>query len=134
MNNYTNIKGSPPRIAAVADHAGYAAQVVYPEIFYQVQPFVMMACDQAVLRGSPLNQAMVDQITDTIYADVCELHPELAEYAQIYDMKTNEQYVTVQFGPGRRHYNNRFRRRGLLRDLIDILFLRELFGRYGLWF
>ena len=107
-------------------------QAVYPEVFYKVQPFIVMACDQMEAMGGMPTQSMIDQMTDRIYEDVCQMYPEMAEYAQSTALQENDQLLSVQYG---RRYNrrsqSRFRRRGLFRDLIDILFLYELLGRRG---
>ena len=110
-------------------------QAVYPEIFYKIQPFIVMACDQMdAMEGMP-TQSMVDQMTDCIYEDFCQMYPEMLEYAQCSDLQETNQMLSVQYGRGfRRRGRGRFRRRGLLRDLIDILFLSSLFGRRGLFF
>ncbi len=128
MTNYTKTRIMPAINPADNGNQQIAS---YPEIFYKVQPFVLLACDQLNLRGGPLTQAQADQITEEIYNNVCQMHPDLADYAQLYEMRTNDRFATMQIGP--RHRPG-FRRRGMLRDLIDILFLREIFGRIGGWF
>lgn len=116
-------------IALMQDTSDY--KVVYPEVYYILQPYIMMACDQinAVDTQMP-TQAMLDQITNGIYDDILITHPDLLEYDQNYEEYTpNNQTVAVNFGGGRRSYDRRYRRRGFLRDLIDILFLQEFFSR-----
>lgn len=105
-------------------------QNIYPDVYYKVQPFVMMACDEmdALNLGVPTYDT-VREVSDQIYDDVVRIHPELTEQidyqempyeaAAAYDMP--EPYVATQ----------QWRRGGgsFFRDLIDILLLNELFRR-----
>jgi len=101
---------------------------IYPDVYYKVQPFVMMACDEmdSDHYGMPTRE-MVRQISDQIYDDVCRVHPDLAqrdhyrgmsfEAASAYDM--SDQYVeSQQFFSG-----------GFFNDLIDVMLLNEIFRR-----
>jgi hypothetical protein len=92
----------------------------------------MMMCDQMDNFGAAMpTQDMVEQMTDNIYDDVCRMYPDIAEYARSNErMDTPEAVETARFGfgfPGA--FNFRFRRRGLLRDLIDILLISEFARR-----
>jgi hypothetical protein len=125
--------------AAVQMMPGFAApRTVYPEIFYKLQPYIMVVCDQMDTYGTMMpTQEMVEQMTDSIYDDVGQMYPEVADYVRSYEENAKEnvpegagrdpmRYETIPviapfFGP--------FRRRGLFRDLIDILILSELFRR-----
>lgn len=104
-----------------------APQVVYPEVYYKLQPYIMLVCDQMDTYGDMMpTRDMAEQITDQIYDDCCRMYPELENYiGQDGNMKTGGNPVEVFNGFG----NPRFRRRGLGRDLIDILLLTELFRR-----
>jgi hypothetical protein len=106
-------------------------QNVYPDVYYKVQPFVMMACDEmdALNLGVPTYDT-VREVSDQIYGDVIRIHPDLAEQgsdsmemfheaAAAYDMP--EPYVTPQRWRGGGG--------GIFRDLIDILLLNEIFRR-----
>jgi hypothetical protein len=114
-------------------------QMVYPEIFYKLQPYIMIVCDQMDTFGSMMpTQEMVEQMTDNIYDDVCRMYPDIAEYARDYDKKAKDDPPDPPLGFGggfemfgREHDRPRFgfRRRGVFRDLIDILLLSELFRR-----
>lgn len=108
-----------------------AYQMAFPEIYYKLQPYVMMACDQMDLKDSTMiNQDMLDSISDSIYDDIRKRDPTLAEYVHNQESAADSNPViqTATFGdPGM--FGWRFRRRGLFRDLIDILLLSELFGR-----
>jgi len=106
-------------------------KVVYPEVYYKLQPYIMLACDQVDIYGSQMpTQAIIDQITNGIYEDVCLMHPDLVEYDPGYtENQRKNQTVPVNYGSDNRRYDRRYRRRGFLRDLIDILFLQEFFSR-----
>lgn len=105
------------------------ARVMYPEIYYKIQPHIMLACDQmdAMSNAMP-TQEMVDSMADNIYSDVRQMYPDLSEYADNKAANPNEvrETVTRPFYGG---YGRPFRRRGALRDIVEILLLSELFGR-----
>lgn len=103
----------------------------YPEVYYKLQPFVFAMCDQMGGYMMP-TQDMVDQMSDDIYMDVTTMYPDMAEYAREYEVGASVE--TSQFGRDfDRGNRGRFRRRGVFRDVIDILLLNELFRR-GRWF
>lgn len=109
-----------------------AYQMVFPEIYYKLQPYIVMVCDQIDPFGTTMpTQDMLDRISDSIYDDMCKRYPDLAEYARSQEDKANLDPIiqTVRYGYDPDMYGWRFRRRGLFRDLIDILLLSELFGR-----
>jgi hypothetical protein len=97
-------------------------RMVYPEIYYKIQPYVVMMCDEMDAYGTGMpSQEMLDQMTDRIYDNLCRLYPELNE-----SVEETAKEVNVLISPYR--YGRR-RRRGVLGDLINILLLTELFGR-----
>lgn len=106
--------------------------MVYPEVFYRLQPYIMMVCDNAEANGITMpTQEMIETITDNIYEDIVRSNPDIAEYVRsqeqqersgTYDRQTS---LAVQ-GPW---FRPRVRRRGLFRDLIDILLLTEFSRR-----
>ncbi|MDD2418823.1 MAG: hypothetical protein PHR18_07675 [Oscillospiraceae bacterium] len=100
-------------------------RMMYPEIFYKLQPFIIMSCDQMESSGEP-TQEMIEMMTENIHRDFCRMYPDLEEYARGQEMETvaNPAVVEVQ-----RPFRSRFRRRGLLRDIIEILLVSELFRR-----
>ncbi len=102
---------------------------VYPEIFYRLQPYVLMICDQLdkYYEDNMPSQDMMDQVTENIYHDIIEMYPDLVEYAKIYENNDNTEAMKSSEVITRtpRIYRRGFRRRGLLRDLIDILFFSE---------
>jgi hypothetical protein len=107
--------------------------VVYPEIFYKLQPYIMLVCDQMDTFSPMLpTQDMVEQMTDNIYDDVCRMYPDLAEYARANENQSNREPPSEYGGIGFGFpfvIGPRFRRRGLLRDLIDILLISEFSRR-----
>lgn len=110
----------PPAVKGTMEY-----QVVYPEVYYKIQPYVIMMCDQMDVYGATMpSQQTVENISDKIYDDVCRMYPDVAEYA-------HEVESTVQIDrPGNPDgYGRGYRRRGFLRDFITILLLNEFFGR-----
>ncbi|MDD3168370.1 MAG: hypothetical protein PHC91_02765 [Eubacteriales bacterium] len=103
-------------------------QCIYPEIYYKVQPFAMMACDEldACNCGMP-DHDMVRQISDRIYMDVCRIHPDLAEEGQYQGMSVEA--AAAYNMPGSFVEAQQWHRGGFFRDLIDIILLNELFRR-----
>ena len=112
-----------------------AYQLAYPEVYYRLQPHIMMACDQMDSYGYAMpTQEVMDQMADGIYNDVIRLYPDMIDYdgATIPTVSIGD---PNGFGHGFRDRNSGvgfgrgFGRRGLFRDLIDILLLSELFRR-----
>lgn len=103
-------------------------QNIYPDVYYKVQPFAMMACDEldACNCGMPTHD-MVRQISDQIYEDVCRIHPDLAERDH-YRAMPYEAAAAYNIAD-RTAEAQRWRGGGFFRDLIDILLLNELFRR-----
>jgi hypothetical protein len=101
---------------------------IYPDVYYKVQPFAMMACDEmdACNCGMP-DYDELREISDQIYEDVCRVHPDLAERDSYHGMSyeaaaaysMTDSFVEAQ----------QWRRGGFFRDLIDIILLNELFRR-----
>ncbi len=127
QRRYSN-RNTPPNNASelqteLSDMITY--RIVYPEIFYKLQPFVLMACDEMDVYGM-VNQEMIEKMADNIYDDVCRMYPDMVEYAREQERKASSipgvAEVQAPFRGG-------FRRRGLLRDIIEILLLSELFRR-----
>jgi hypothetical protein len=115
-----------------------ASQPVYPEVFYKLQPYIMMACDQMDPMGEAMpSQEMVDQMSDNINNEFVQAHPDLAEYVRENENMPRGEAAdlpVINFFPGRfyggpRFFGRPFRRRGVFRDLIGTLLLSELFRR-----
>ncbi len=100
----------------------------YPEVYYRIFPYIILACDQLAAQNIVPTQEMFDRISDNIYHDLLEMYPELEDYAGGNSMSENDAAVpTISFAVPRS--NRRSRRRGILRDLIDILLLSEFYRR-----
>lgn len=133
MNNMQSIRRAPdmkPDNMPMAPSA-VACRMVYPEIFYKLQPYILMACDQMESCDSLMpTQDMLEQMCDSIHDEVCRMHPDLAEYANSCERKSSadpsiSQVITIVPGI----FGRNFRRRGMFRDIIEILLLSELFRR-----
>lgn len=107
-----------------------AYQMVFPEIYYKLQPYVLMVCDRLDSFESTMpTQDMLDNISDNIYDDVCKRDPNLAQYLQSQSVKDDPAVPAAGYGDDPPFFGIGFRRRGLPRDLIEILLLAELFRR-----
>ena len=104
-------------------------QCIYPDVYYKVQPFVMMACDEMDASNCDMpNHDTVRQMSDQIYDDVCRVHPDLAERDQYQGM--SYEAATAFNMPGSIVEAQQWRRGGgFFNDLIDIILLNEFFGR-----
>ncbi|WP_027400025.1 hypothetical protein [Anaerovorax odorimutans] len=122
-------------------------KMLYPEIFYKLQPFVLEVCDQIdTYGGTVLNQEMVQNLSDKISVNALKMHPELNEYVAQSKTVVNQKDTNINaqqdnwfddgcygdgcygggyYGGGRYPGRNQ----NLFRSLIDILLLNELFRR-----
>lgn len=121
----TEMKPTPYAQAAVKPKMAY--QMIYPEVFYRLQPYIMMVCDQMEYGSVMPTMETVQHMTDNIYDDVCRMYPDLAEYVRNNENKAKDDPPPFDRDPDM--FGRRFRRRGVFKDLIDILILSELFGR-----
>lgn len=103
-------------------------QCVYPDVYYKVLPFAMMACDEldACNCGMP-DHDMVRDISDHIYMDVCRIHPDLAEDHHYQEM--SYEAAAAYNVPGSIVEAQQWGGGGFFRDLVTIIFLNELFDR-----
>lgn len=101
---------------------------VYPDIYYKIQPYVMMACDEIDVYDDfeMPSSDMIRQMSDQIYSDVCRMHPECVEYGPFREM--SEEAAAAYSIYGNVEYQQ-FGRGGLFNDLITIILVNELFGR-----
>lgn len=125
MQNISNNQAVMPMPNAVS--SVMPSQMTFPEIYYRLQPYIMMVCDHfnSFYAAMP-SQDELDAISDSIYDDVCKRNPGMAEYLQGQVSKNDPDPMFDRDPPFGRW---RFRRRGLPRDLIEILLLSELFNR-----
>lgn len=108
-------------------------QLVYPEIFYKLQPLIILVCDQLENYDVIPTQEMVDHVSNSIYIEVCQMYPDLVSYNFIQNNHEDPPFVR-DFNLQRRdfdydYFKRRFRKRGSLQDLISILLLSEIFRR-----
>lgn len=104
--------------------------VTYPEIYYKLQPYIMLVSDSLASLGKNPTQDELDMISDSIYDDICRRDPDLKAYLEKYetnDPPANDPPLSGFRGGSRPGFG--FRRRGLGRDFIDALLLASLFGR-----
>lgn len=100
-------------------------RLMYPDIYYRLLPYIMMACDEMDSFATEMpTQDMIEQMSDNICDEMLAMYPDLSDY--IKDMESRDTTIAVQV-PLR--FRRPRRRRGLFRDLIDILLLTELFRR-----
>lgn len=106
-------------------------QITFPEIFYKLHPYIMMVCDHLDSMSPDMpTQEMMDDISDGIFDDISRRDPNLAAYLRAKEDGNPDPAMQDPPPLGfRRPFRFRFRRRGLGRDLIDILLLSELFRR-----
>ena len=71
-----------------------AYRLIYPEIYYKLQPYIMMVCDQMDVYNTVPTQEMVESMTDAIYDDVVRMFPDIAEYVR--EHENNEVRETIQ--------------------------------------
>ena len=106
-------------------------RAMHPEINYKLEPFISSTCDAIGLSGVMPTQQDLDDITDDIYDEFCQMYPDMADYMKANDNDSNKpEAVPAQFivGGYRPRGYGRFRRRGIGRDLISSLLLARLFG------
>ncbi len=102
---------------------------VYPEVYYKVMPFVMMACDELDVNGyEMLSPEMIMETADRICDDVLRMYPDLAQQVQ-YDGMTYEAASAYDMLGSNVESQQFYRRRNIFRDLVTIILLNELFGR-----
>lgn len=103
-----------------------AYRLIYPEIYYKVMPYIVMVCDEMDGYGNMMmSQDMMERLSNDIHDDMLRMYPDLEQYA-------NEQVVQIDDVSSSlvgQDWRRRFRRRGLFRDLIDILLFNEFFRR-----
>lgn len=93
-------------------------QSMYPDMYYKIQPHVLMACDEMDAHGvmMPTNQ-MMGCMVKHIYDNVCKMYPDMANYGQA-SPATAKGYSAMEFIWGTPAM-----------DIIGILLLAEFFRR-----
>lgn len=127
MRNNPQMPGKSPAPQSVPTAA------TYPEIYYKLQPYLFLVHDSFASIGRNPTQDELDQISDTIYDDICSRDPDLKMYLEKYesqDPPADDPPPRGGFRGGfRPGFGFGFRRRGLGRDFIDALLLAQLFRR-----
>ena len=106
-------------------------RALYPEIHYKLEPFISNTCDIIESSGVMPSQQELDEITDNIYDEFCQMYPDMENYMKANDSDNDmPEAIPAQFAYGGRYRpgRGRFRRRGIGRDLISALLLARLFG------
>lgn len=111
LNNTEAVRRPYNQTKAAGSGAG-EYELLYPEIYYQMQPYIIEACDQ-------LDAAGVAMPTAEILSVVGDRIEKRFEVPGTSGMKQAVPDSTPAA----------LRSRGLFRDLLDILILNELFGR-----
>jgi len=137
-------KDVPPMQAGASTYP-----IMYPEIYYRIHPVVCRVCEEMDDLRMPMpTQEAVEAMVDRAHDEVCRLYPDIAEYARECEKNAKESgtdigiqqiyggygypypYVGIPYGYGGfGGYGFRSRRRGLLRDLISIVLISQLFRR-----
>lgn len=101
---------------------------IYPEIQFRLKPHIDMVCDLIGTYGGGMpTQGQLEQLSDGIFDDFCDMYPDMANYMHRDDPAGDPPpFFRGGFRPG---FGFRFRRRGLGRDLISTLLLAELLRR-----
>ena len=106
-----------PSIEPCIDH-DMVQPIMYPDIYYRIYPYVHQTCDRM---DNPYmhypSEAQVESMVDDCYDACIKGMPDLIQYADI-KKKEKEEIDAKQV-----------RRRPLLRDLIAIILISELFRR-----
>lgn len=125
----------------MADAGNYRA--LYPEIYYRLKPYVLMACDLMGTYGAEMpTQPQLEHVADGIYDHFRSDNPDMADYMDTavsasadppgdprFRGRYQDRYADGYRGGFRSGYGGYFRRRGLGRDFIGALLLAELLGR-----
>lgn len=101
-------------------------QILYPEVYYKIQPHVMMMCDEMDTYGCVMpSKDMMQEMVQQIQNGVLGTYPELESYC--YANSTTSPSGSPQssqiFGGGE----------GIFGDFLSVLLLQELFRRRRRW-
>ena len=98
---------------------GMVQPIMYPDIYYRIYPYAHMTCDRM---DNPYmmypSEAQVESMVDDCYDTCVKSMPDLIQYAEIKAEPAEDAEA-----------NQIFRRRPILRDLIAIILISELFRR-----
>lgn len=104
---------------------------IYPEVFFKLKPHIDMMCDLIdTYGGSMPTQVQLEQLSDGIFDDFCNMYPDMADYMHKDDPAGDPPPFRGGFRGGfRPGFGFGSRRRGIGRDLIDSLLLAGLLSR-----
>jgi hypothetical protein len=106
-----------PSLNPYIDHR-VVQPIMYPDIYYRIYPYVHRTCDR--MDNPYMNypsEAQVESMIDDCYDACVKGMPDLIQYAELKATETEK--IDTKQG----------RRRPLLRDLIAIILISELFRR-----
>ena len=98
----------------------------YPEIYHDVYPLILEAANKLMAGGYTVTHDMIDSLVDTIIKNSGMWYEDDEDNSMMSDA------IPVQLGFGRtplQRHRRRHHNRNTLRDIVRILFLRELFDR-----
>lgn len=94
--------------------------MLYPEIYYKVQPYILSICDEMDSFGGLPTKKAISFMSDKAYEQIISAYPELRQYEENTAMSAAIAYQSAEA----------MQERGLFRDFLDILLIRELIGRH----
>lgn len=102
--------------------------MLYPEIYYKVEPYILSACDEMTSFGSdmPAKKA-ISAMSERVYAQIMEAYPEL----RVFETQSAGA-GSVEGTAGKNTAGDKVaaaRRNSLLGDFLDVLLIYELIGR-----
>jgi hypothetical protein len=124
--NYTvnNVMGGHPCLKPEMLQDTTANTLMYPEMYYKVQPHIMMACDEMDMHGVVMpTREMIHCMCERICVTLFRVHPELAAYDMDYPVGT------MADPPQEFDEHGRPMQRGPFRDFLLFLLLSEFFRR-----
>jgi len=135
------MQSNPRTSAQTAEERPMTYRSIYPEIYYKLMPYVSMTCDVIFSYSTMPTQQRLEEMSDAIHDDFCAMYPDMADYmGKFQETATPPGDIPTfngrfrgdgGFVDGFRPGFDRFRRRGLGRDLIYALLLSELLSRGG---
>lgn len=123
MSGYPNMRGAMPMFSYPNNPYSDDLERMYPDVYRVIYPIVCFTCDNITV---PVTSSMVDVMTNEIY-DKVEADGRI-NINIVFDIDTRDNELNenelIENNDRRPRRRNRF-----LRDLIRIIFLRELIDR-----
>ncbi len=86
-----NVQAQPTYNAEQMQQVEMDFQLVYPDIYYKLQPHIRNACDRMDTQGPQMpTQQMVENLSEGIFSEVCRLYPELAAQCNNSEMSLDD--------------------------------------------